>query len=87
MSRTLPLSAAQPKLAELVAGMTPGDELVLTADGEPVAVVTRPPRTSWPSQPGTAAERKPRHPGSAKGVLVILQEDDEHLKDFAEYME
>jgi uncharacterized protein (DUF433 family) len=29
--------------------------------------------------------RRPRQAGSAKGMLVILQEDDEHLKDFEEY--
>lgn len=27
-----------------------------------------------------------RRPGSAKGKLTILSEDDEHLKDFEEYM-
>lgn len=27
-----------------------------------------------------------RHPGSAKGRLSILQDDDDHLKDFADYM-
>jgi antitoxin (DNA-binding transcriptional repressor) of toxin-antitoxin stability system len=43
MSRTLPLVAAQPKLSELVAGMVPGEELVLTANGEPVAIVIHPP--------------------------------------------
>ena len=32
-------------------------------------------------------KRKPRRPGSAKGKLVILAEDDEHLKDFKDYME
>jgi hypothetical protein len=57
MSRTLPMSAALPKLPELVAGMVAGDELVQTNDGEPVAVVTRPPRTTWPCQPGTAKDR------------------------------
>lgn len=25
-------------------------------------------------------------PGLAKGMIVILEDDDEHLKDFAEYM-
>ena len=30
--------------------------------------------------------KKRRHPGSAKGVLSLLSEDDEHLKDFKEYM-
>jgi len=27
-----------------------------------------------------------RRPGSAKGKLTILSEDDEHLQDFKEYM-
>jgi hypothetical protein len=30
--------------------------------------------------------REPRRPGSAKGKLVILTEDDTHLEDFKEYM-
>ena len=54
MSRTLPLDAAQSHLRELVEGMVPGEELVLTAGGEPIAIVTRPPRTNWPCQPGSA---------------------------------
>jgi hypothetical protein len=31
--------------------------------------------------------RQPRQPGSAKGKLVILADDDEHLQDFQEYMQ
>lgn len=77
MPRTLPMAAALSKLPELVAGMTPGDELVLTANGEPVAVVTRPPRTSWPCQPGTAADRS----------HWMAPDFDAPLEDFAEYME
>jgi antitoxin (DNA-binding transcriptional repressor) of toxin-antitoxin stability system len=57
LSRKLPLSAAQPKLAELVAGMVTGEVVVLTADGEAVAIMIRLPRTSWPCQPGTASDR------------------------------
>jgi hypothetical protein len=30
--------------------------------------------------------RKPRRPGSAKGKLSILEADDDHLKDFEEYV-
>ena len=30
--------------------------------------------------------RKQRRPGSAKGILRILSEDDEHLDDFKAYM-
>lgn len=26
-----------------------------------------------------------RRPGSAAGILIVVDEDDEHLKDFAEY--
>ena len=77
MSHTLPIAAALPKLPELVAGMTPGDELVLTAGGEPVAVVTRAPRTSWPCQPGTAKDR----------TFWMAPDFDAPLADFAEYME
>lgn len=33
-----------------------------------------------------AKRRQPRQPGSAKGRLKILVEDDEHLADFQEYM-
>ncbi len=77
MSRTLPLAAAGPHLSEIVAGMVPGEELVLTSNGEPVAVVTRPARTSWPSQPGTAKDRS----------LWMAPDFDAPLEDFAEYME
>ena len=30
--------------------------------------------------------QKKRMPGSAKGILHVLSEDDEHLNDFREYM-
>jgi bifunctional DNA-binding transcriptional regulator/antitoxin component of YhaV-PrlF toxin-antitoxin module len=29
---------------------------------------------------------KQRQPGSAKGILTVLSEDDEHLDDFEAYM-
>lgn len=77
MSKSLPLVDAQPRLAELVAGMVPGEELVLTADNEPVAVVTRPPRTSWPCSPGSAKDR----------AFWMAPDFDAPLEDFAEYME
>jgi bifunctional DNA-binding transcriptional regulator/antitoxin component of YhaV-PrlF toxin-antitoxin module len=30
--------------------------------------------------------RKKRQPGSAKGILRVLSEDNEHLNDFRKYM-
>ena len=57
--------------------MIPGEELVLTAQGEPLAVVTRPPRSIWPCQPG-----------SAKDIKHWMAPDfNAPLNDFKEYME
>jgi hypothetical protein len=36
--------------------------------------------------PGEPAERRHPVPGRGKGMLTIVSEDDEHLKDWAEYM-
>ena len=77
MPRTLPLTAAKPYLAEIVAGMVPGEELVLTAEGRPVAIITRPSHTSWPSEPGTAKDRS----------FWMAPDFDAPLEDFAESME
>ena len=77
MTRTFPLVAVQAKLSEIVAGMIPGEEVILTAHGEPVAVVTRTERTSWPSLPGTAKDRS----------FWMAPDFDAPLEDFAEYME
>ena len=76
MSTTVTMEEAQAKLPELVAQLAGGEEIVITQDQKPVAKLV--------SQ--KAAPRKPRKAGSAKGRLIILQEDDEHLKDFEEYM-
>jgi hypothetical protein len=36
--------------------------------------------------PEPKAEPKRRRPGSAVGILTVVQDDDEHLQDSAEYM-
>ncbi len=72
----IPLEEAQSRLSELIAGLRPGEELQITRDDQPVArLVGEAPRI-----------RKPRVPGSAVGRLSILADDDEHLKDFEDYM-
>lgn len=76
MSHTIPLIAAQPNLVGLVAGLSPGEQLILTTAGEPVAIVTRPSRTSWPCQPGSARNRS----------FWMSPDFDAPLSDFAEYM-
>ncbi len=77
MPRALPMDVAQPKLRELVEGMVPGEELILTAQGEPIAIVIRPPRKSWPCQPGSAKDTK----------HWMAPDFNAPLEDFKEYME
>ena len=73
---TLSIEQVASQLPTLITQLAPGDEIVVTADGKPVAKVTP-----------VAAEEKPRRRlGSAKGILTIISEDDDHLQDFAEYM-
>ena len=57
--------------------MVPGEELVLTVQGEPKAIVTKLANTKWPCQPGTAKDTD------------HWMSPDFHapLEDFAEYME
>lgn len=71
------LEEAQAKLPELIDNLASGDELVITRNEKPIARL----------QAETSSPRTPRKAGSAKGLLQLLVEDDEHLKDFAEYME
>lgn len=77
ITRTFPLAAERAKLFELVAGMAAGEEIILTQVGEPVAVVKRIERKSWPSVPGTAKDRS----------FWMAPDFDAPLEDFAEYME
>lgn len=73
---TITIEEAQAKLLELIDQLRPGEEVIITRDKQPVAKLV--------GQP--LPVRKPRRPGSAKGKLIILAEDDEHLKDFKDYM-
>ena len=63
-------------LPELVGNLSPGDEIVLTVEGRPKAKLIA---KETPARP-------PRRAGSAKGKLIILNENDDHLADFGEYM-
>lgn len=76
MSTTITMEEAQANLPELVAHLGWGEELIITKDHKPVARVMR----------EQTAFRKARKAGSAKGKLILLQEDNEHLKDFGDYM-
>lgn len=71
------IEEAQKRLSELIDHLPVGEELVITRDQQPIA------RLSVEEK----SKRPPRQPGSAKGMLKIVVEDDEHLDAFQEYME
>lgn len=73
MSRTVELDVAQATLGDLIAGLKPDEEVVIVKNHNPVARILA-------SRKGT-----PRF-GSCQGLLTIVQEDDEHLQDFQDYM-
>ena len=71
------IEEAQARLPELIEHLAADEELVITKNDMPIARL-------WTED---KPQRQPRRAGSAKGMLTILSDDDEHLKDFAEYME
>lgn len=73
---TITLEEAQARLPELIERLEPGEVLVITKQAQPIAKLVAEPRKPL----------QPRQPGSAQGKLIIVSEDDEHLKDFEEYM-
>jgi antitoxin (DNA-binding transcriptional repressor) of toxin-antitoxin stability system len=77
MTSFIPLTELQARLPEILEQMHLGEKLFVTGqEGHVVATfIKEPPPRTVPRQPGTAA-----------GKLTIVAEDDEHLKDFAEYM-
>ena len=73
--QTIPIEQAQGQLGEILDQLLPGEEIVLTRNDRPVGRLVR-----------EAGERPCPMPGRGKGMLTVLSEDDDHLKDFTEYM-
>jgi prevent-host-death family protein len=72
---TVTLEEAQARLPELIEKLVPGEEVIITRDNRPVATLI--------GQPGV----KPQPVfGRGRGKVIVVSEDDEHLKDFEEYM-
>jgi len=72
---TVSIEQAQKSLAELIDQLSPGAGIVITRNKQPVAQLV----SVSPTQ--SAAEF-----GSCQGMLTVMAEDDEHLKDFEDYM-
>ena len=75
MGTTVSIDEAQTKLAELIRQLTPGEEIIITENRQPVAKLV-----------SQARPLQRRQPGRCKGMITILVEDDEHLEGFKEYM-
>lgn len=69
---SISLEKAQEGLAALIEHLKPGEEVEITKDNQTVAKLI--------------GQKRQRIFGLGKGKLTIVQEDDEHLKDFKEYM-
>ncbi len=76
MQTTMAVEDIKVSLTELLDSLSPGDEVILTRNHQPVAKLM-----SEAPKP-----RQPRQPGNCKGMITLLVEDDEHLEGFAEYM-
>lgn len=76
MSATITIEEAQSKLKELIHALAPGEEVVITENRQPIARLV-----GEPPQP-----RLRPAPGLGKGFIAIVEDDDEHLKAFAEYL-
>jgi antitoxin (DNA-binding transcriptional repressor) of toxin-antitoxin stability system len=79
MSTTISVEEAQAKLKEIIHQLSPGEELVITENRQPVAkLVGERPKPSLP-RPG---------PGLCSGAIVYMAADfDAPLDDLKEYME
>jgi len=75
MLPTVSIEEVQATLLDIISKLGPGEEVIITKDDQPVAELRSIP----------AGKPRPRF-GSAKGMLTIVTEDEEHLEDFKEYM-
>ena len=76
--QTVPIQEALAQLSDLIHRLAPGDEVVITENGEPVAKLARTEREKqWPCKVG-----------SVRGTVHWMAPDfDAPLEDFKEYME
>jgi len=73
--QSVTIEEVQAHLPELLRKLGTGDEVVIVSQGIPVGrLVPPPPPKGVPI------------PDRGKGKLIVNVDDDEHLKDFAEYM-
>jgi Antitoxin of toxin-antitoxin stability system len=73
---TVHVDDAKAHLREIIAGLNPGEQLLIVDNSEPLATLTRAAVTSWPCNAGTAKDTK----------HWMAPDFDAPLDDFREYM-
>ncbi len=73
---TMTVDEAQGHLKDIIAGLNPGEELILVQDGEPIATLARTPPKRWPCKAGSYR----------KAEFWMAPDFDEPLEDFTDYM-
>ncbi|MCY2970016.1 MAG: hypothetical protein NTZ30_05030 [Planctomycetota bacterium] len=76
MLTSITIEEAQASLKDLIHKLNPGQELIITENEQPIAKLISEPQKSQ-QRPG---------PGLCKGMITIIADDENHLKDFEEYM-
>ena len=81
MSLTISVEEAQTRLKEIIHQMSPGEELVITENQQPVAVLV-----SHQAKPQPTTQRPA--PGFGKEMITFIAPDfDAPLEEMKEYME
>jgi antitoxin (DNA-binding transcriptional repressor) of toxin-antitoxin stability system len=75
---TVTIQEARATLPDLIHRLVPGEAVVITENDRPIARLVS-------ELPAANSGLRPP-PGLGKGCITILSDDDDHLKDFAEYM-
>jgi antitoxin (DNA-binding transcriptional repressor) of toxin-antitoxin stability system len=76
---TITIQEAQTRLSELIHRLTPGDEVIITENDQPVARLTLAAPTSEP--------RFVPRLGTLRGTVLSMEHFDDPLEDFKEYTE
>jgi antitoxin (DNA-binding transcriptional repressor) of toxin-antitoxin stability system len=74
---TVTIEQAQATLPEIIQRLQPGEEIVITDQGRPLAHVKKAERTSWPSKAGSYR----------KAEFWMAPDFNAPLEEFKEYME
>lgn len=74
---TISVDDLQNRFQEIISAMQPGEEVLIDDLNGTIAKLVRPPRASWPCQPGSAKHRPHR----------MSADFDAPLEDLREYME